>query len=106
MIFGLREYVWDRVWKSPAIVVGVDETTGFHTVTEIVLPAQKFGRVARRSEYDLCRYVKLIVPEDEAEVAERLVGFSGDALTNMEKQLCSDFATRTRSARLQRGIVQ
>lgn len=105
MIFGLREYVWDRVWDGPAIVVSVDETTGIHTVTEIVLPAQKFGRVAHRSEDDLCRYVKLVIPEDEAEVAETLTGTAADILPEAVEPLADKFAKRVRKAREQRGIV-
>lgn len=105
MSFGLREYVWDRVWEGPAIVVGVDEKTDLHTVVEIVLPNQKFGRTAKRWPADLCRYVKLIVPEDEAEVAETLTGTAADILPESVQPLADSFAKRVLRAREKRGIV-
>lgn len=107
MSFELREYVWDRVWKSPAMVVAFKEENERYTVVEIVSSQQKYGRVAKRVESDICRYVKLIVPEDEAELAERLVGFGvGEHMTKMERELADDFANRVLGARQRRGIVQ
>lgn len=64
--FSLNEYVWDLVWKGPAIVVGSLEEAGRLAVAEIVLPARQLGRVAHRRPSEICRYVRLIVPEEEA----------------------------------------
>lgn len=105
MTFEHREYVWDRIWEGPAMVIGVDDVPDTYTVVEIVLPAQKYGRVARRSEKQLCRYVKLIVPEDEAEVAETLTGTAADILPGSAQPLADSFAKRVRKAREKRGII-
>jgi hypothetical protein len=76
--FSINEYVWDHTWKGPAIVVGSLEEAGRLAVAEIVLPARRLGRVAHRLPSEICRYVRLIVPEDEAAQVLRVVGSSLD----------------------------
>lgn len=71
-VFSVREYVWDVVRDGPAMVIEVDQIDDAavypYTVVEIINNAgrNKLGRVARRGDEQLERYVKLLVPEREA----------------------------------------
>ncbi len=75
--FSVREYVWDVVRDGPAMVIEVDQIDDAavcpYVVVEVVNNAgrNKLGRVARRSERQLERYVKLLVPECEAKAQAR-----------------------------------
>jgi hypothetical protein len=76
--FEINEYVWDRVRKGPAIVVGNDERVeGFpYTVAEIITTpfgTQNLGRIAYRTEIELCYYAKVVMPEDELILHLRLL---------------------------------
>jgi hypothetical protein len=65
--FDINEYVWDRTRDGPGVVVGYDPLLPLpYTVAEIN-EQRKLGRVGYRSDEALCRYVRLIVPEDEAQ---------------------------------------
>lgn len=65
--FQINEYVWDRLRDGPGIVVGINEELELpYSVAEITPDGKKLGRVGYRKDEKLCRYVKLIVPEDEA----------------------------------------
>jgi hypothetical protein len=108
--YRVHEYVWDRVRQGPAIVVGVLGGTNRLTVAEIVLPDRKLGRVAHRRPSELSRYVHMLVPEDEAEAAEvvlgglvkrRGVGLIPDRLLDP----LSAFTKRIKEAREERGII-
>lgn len=109
--FQINEYVWDRVREGSAIVIGFSEETGRYTVAEIVLPARKLGRVALRRAEELCRYVKLIVPEDEAEAAEIVLGglTKRDGIGLIPEPMLEKIkriTDRVRDGRVQRGIVR
>jgi len=92
--FDINEYVWDRTREGPGVVVGYDPRLSLpYTVAEIN-EQRKLGRVGYRSDETLCRYVRLIVPEDEA------VEFLAFSIPNL-----SDEATnRLRDAIDKRGI--
>ena len=107
--YEVNEYVWDRVREGPGIVIGLLEETDRFTVAEIVLPARKLGRVAHRRRDEICRYVHLLLPEDEAEAAETLVGGSVGRGLDLESQLgalLGRFAKRLKGARVERGIIR
>lgn len=79
MKFEFNEYVWDRVWGGPAIVVSINERPGVsrpYVVGEITRANKSLGRTAARSEGGLCRYVSVKIPEDEALLLIR--GFEAD----------------------------
>lgn len=64
--FALNEYVWDRTREGPGMVVGYDERLELpYTVAEIN-DQRKLGRIGFRSDATLCRYVRVLLPEDEA----------------------------------------
>lgn len=105
--FQINEYVWDRVREGSAIVIGFSEETGRYRVAEIVLPARKLGRVALRQADEICRYVRLIVPEDEVEALDVVLG--GNMSVIHPKRLGDSlgrFTRRLREARTARGIVR
>jgi hypothetical protein len=105
--FQINEYVWDRVREGSAIVIGFSEETGRYTVAEIVLPARKLGRVALRQTEELCRYVRLIVPEDEVEALDAVLG--GTISEAHPKQLGDSlgrFIKRLRDGRRDRGLLR
>lgn len=73
-MFEPREYVWDRVWESPAVVVSEPQgSPASYTVAEID-QWRRLGRVAQRTENQLCRYVRVILPEDEADAIVKTYG--------------------------------
>lgn len=76
MAFEVNEYVWDCPRRGPAIVVGIDWTTGTprYTVAEIILSSRRLGRVASRREDELERYVNLAVSEKGAQRLHSLLG--------------------------------
>lgn len=96
--FALYEYVWDLTWEAPALVVGVQGD--LLTVAEIG-PDRSLGRVAHRREAELSRYVKLIVPEAEAEAVQSAL-FAESIETH---DLIASFLTRLREARERRGLT-
>ena len=61
--FQLHEYVWDLTWESPAIVVQVEDAR--YLAAEID-PQRRLGRVAWREAGQLRRYVRVLLPEEEA----------------------------------------
>lgn len=72
--FAVNEYVWDRVREGPAVIVQMPKEGEPYTVAEIIeYPTNHLGRLAHRGEADLCRYVKVLLPEDEAQDAARLL---------------------------------
>lgn len=73
--FAINEYVWDRTREGPGIVVGYDERLALpYTVAEIT-EQRRLSRIGYRSDDSICRYVRLILPEDEV---QRLLRLSGD----------------------------
>lgn len=67
MKFQINEYVWDRTREGPGVIVGYTEGLPLpYSVAEITKNNNRLGRVGYRADRGLCRYVKLIVPEDEA----------------------------------------
>lgn len=74
--FGVNEYVWDCLRQGPAVVIGVDWTTGSvrYTVAEIILSSKSLGRVASRKEDELERYVNLAISESAAQRLLRVWG--------------------------------
>lgn len=82
--FSVLEYVWDYVWGGPAMVIGFQDDPPRLTVAEIVQPDQSWGRVAHRLTKDVCRYVKVLFPEDEAETVEGALGASVGMLVSDE----------------------
>jgi hypothetical protein len=105
--FQINEYVWDRVREGSAIVIGFSEETGRYTVAEIVLPARKLGRVALRQAEELCRYVRLIVPEDEAEALDAVLGGTvSEAHPNVLGDSLARFIKRLRDGRRDRGLLR
>lgn len=75
MKFEFNEYVWDRVWDGPAIVVCVDDRDPDdpkpYVVGEITRADKSLHRMACRTEEELCRYVSIKIPEDEALILVR-----------------------------------
>lgn len=63
----INEYVWDRTWDGPAIVTMLEIEAGAtrYRVAEIN-EQRKLGRTAWRDRDQLCRYVRVLIPEDEA----------------------------------------
>lgn len=101
MKFSDREYLWDRVRQGPCIVIGVHSETCRYTVAEIVGSPPKLGRVASRDEEQLCRYVKAIIPEDEAREAQKSL-----ELNSMhEHSPVERAARRIEEARIKRGVT-
>lgn len=97
--FALYEFVWDRTWGSPAVVVGTEGDK--LTVAEVIGETRDLGRVAHRLPEHLCRYVKLIVPEDEAAAVQQ-IGLSDEA---WDVELTGAFFDRLLKARVRRGLV-
>jgi hypothetical protein len=99
----INEYVWDRIRERPGIVIGINEELELpYSVAEII-DAKKLGRVGYRKEEFLCRYVKLIVPEDEAKEALTLLEDAED--WEYEKDLTGKLASRIRDALVKRGVL-
>lgn len=69
MQYEVNEYVWDCPRRGPAIIVAIDLTTPtpIYTVAEIILSSRRLGRVARRREEELERYVNLSISEKAAQ---------------------------------------
>jgi hypothetical protein len=97
--FAARDYVWDVVRDGPAVIVEVDEIDDAavcpYVVAEIINNAghNRLGGVARRSDSQLERYVKLLVPEREAVAFARtgpggrlIEGLRGRVVVAMEKR--------------------
>lgn len=101
--FSTNEYVWDHVWKGPAIVVGSLEEAGRLAVAEIVLPARRLGRVAHRRSDQISRYVRLLVPEDEAIQVEGVLEWNLE-FHHQGDPLLIEFNKRLRAACDARGI--
>lgn len=102
--FSVLEYVWDRVWDGPAIVIGFRDQTRI-TVVEIVQPDLSLGRVAHRQLDEVCRYVKVILPEDEAQHLQVAAESVADkAVGPMQNELSSG-AKRIMAARDRRGLL-
>lgn len=97
--FAINEFVWDRVWRGPAVVVGTQGDKLI--VAEIIGETRGLGRVAHRDPDQLCRYVKLIVPEDEAAAVQAID--QSDAA--WDSDLVSSFFARLKEARNRRGLV-
>ena len=77
--FSINEYVWDKVREAPAVVIGDEERAEGHPymVAEIVsnpFGNQTLGRIAHRTEADLCYYAKVVMPEDEVKLLLTLLG--------------------------------
>jgi len=108
--FQINEYVWDRVREGSAIVIGFSEETGRYTVAEIVLPARKLGRVALRQAEEICRYVRLIIPEDEAQAMGLTLGaVLADDADLQPKELAASLGrlkSRLQTARIERGLLR
>lgn len=104
MIYEDREYLWDRVRGGPCVVVGTKPDKALYVVAEIVGSPPKLGRVASRTEGELCRYVKAIIPEDEAFEAQVLLEQEEDLLPLHESAL-GRAAVRIKKARELRGVA-
>lgn len=102
--FSINEYVWDRLRDGPGIVVGISEILELpYSVAEITPDGKKLGRVGYRKDEGLCRYVKLIVPEDEAQlILSTTVGASERA--GPEELVAETLNGRVAEALVNRGI--
>lgn len=103
MTYQEREYLWDRVRGGPCIVVGIKSDKALYVVAEIVGSPPKLGRVASRTEGELCRYVKAIIPEDEAFEAETILREATD--WDYNGPLAKQAAGRIQEAREKRGVA-
>lgn len=103
--FQINEYVWDKVRKGPGVVVGIDAATNSYTVAEIVENAgvNRLGRIASRWQWDLGMYVKVVMPEEEAQLLLGLVHSAMGKTPILEPTVADSFDRLTLSIQ-KRGI--
>jgi len=90
--FEINEYVWDRVRRGPAVVVGNDERVEGFPYT-----------VAYRTEIELCYYAKVVMPEDELILHLRLLERAG--ISKEETYLAAASYARMKEQAEKRGIA-
>jgi hypothetical protein len=67
MRFSQNEYVWDRFWDAPAIIVGLRPGEGVpYVIAELDQRNRSLARLAERTEDQLSRYINVKLPEAEA----------------------------------------